>query len=44
MKNFVEEHKWRGMIHDITPGTEEELKKGFLLRRGKKAYKRITLK
>ena len=28
MKNFVEELKWRGMIHDITPGTEEELGKG----------------
>ncbi|MBO4475501.1 MAG: tyrosine--tRNA ligase [Bacteroidales bacterium] len=28
MKNFVEELKWRGMIHDITPGTEEELLKG----------------
>ena len=28
MKNFVEELKWRGMIHDITPGTEEELSKG----------------
>jgi len=28
MKNFVEELKWRGMIHDITPGTEEELMKG----------------
>ena len=28
MKNFVEELKWRGMIHDITPGVEEELKKG----------------
>ena len=28
MKNFVEELKWRGMIHDITPGTEEALKKG----------------
>ena len=28
MKNFVEELKWRGMIKDITPGTEEELKKG----------------
>ncbi|MCQ2136182.1 MAG: tyrosine--tRNA ligase [Bacteroidales bacterium] len=27
-KNFVEELKWRGMIHDITPGTEEELAKG----------------
>ena len=29
MKNFVEELKWRGMIHDITPGTEEELAKGL---------------
>ena len=28
MKNFFEELKWRGMIHDVTPGTEEELKKG----------------
>ncbi len=28
MKNFVEELKWRGMIHDIMPGTEEELLKG----------------
>lgn len=28
MKNFVDELKWRGMIQDITPGTEEELKKG----------------
>ena len=28
MKNFVEELKWRGMIHDITPGAEEEFKKG----------------
>ena len=28
MKNFVEELKWRGMIHDITPGVEEELMKG----------------
>ncbi|MDD3962710.1 MAG: tyrosine--tRNA ligase, partial [Bacteroidales bacterium] len=25
--NFVEELKWRGMIHDITPGTEEQLLK-----------------
>lgn len=25
--NFVEELKWRGMIHDITPGTEDHLKK-----------------
>ncbi|HEX2957915.1 MAG TPA: tyrosine--tRNA ligase [Chitinispirillaceae bacterium] len=23
--NFIEELKWRGMIHDITPGTEEKL-------------------
>ncbi|MCQ2135245.1 MAG: tyrosine--tRNA ligase [Bacteroidales bacterium] len=28
MKNFVEELKWRGMIHDITPGAEEEMMKG----------------
>ncbi|MCQ2184051.1 MAG: tyrosine--tRNA ligase [Bacteroidales bacterium] len=28
MKNFVEELKWRGMIHDIMPGTEEEMAKG----------------
>lgn len=28
MKNFVEELKWRGMIHDIMPGTEQELLKG----------------
>lgn len=27
MKNFVEELKWRGMIHDIMPGTEEQLQK-----------------
>ncbi len=27
MKNFVEELKWRGMIHDIMPGTEELLVK-----------------
>ncbi len=25
--NFVEELRWRGMLHDITPGTEELLKK-----------------
>ncbi len=25
--NFIEELKWRGMIHDITPGTEEQLGK-----------------
>lgn len=26
-KDFVQELKWRGMIHDIMPGTEEQLKK-----------------
>jgi len=25
--NFVEELRWRGMIHDIMPGTEEQLEK-----------------
>src|SRR4030095_12341800 len=25
--NLVEELKWRGMLHDMTPGTEEQLKK-----------------
>ncbi|MCU0378582.1 MAG: tyrosine--tRNA ligase [Bacteroidales bacterium] len=33
MKNFVEELKWRGMIHDIMPGTEE-----FLLKEKSSAY------
>jgi len=28
MKNFVEELSWRGMIHNITAGAEEELMKG----------------
>ena len=28
MKNFVEELKWRGMIQDIMPGTEEKLMEG----------------
>lgn len=27
--NFVEELRWRGMIHDMIPGTEEELAKGM---------------
>lgn len=27
MKNFIEELKWRGMIHDIMPGTEEQFAK-----------------
>ncbi|MCP4552445.1 MAG: tyrosine--tRNA ligase [Bacteroidetes bacterium] len=25
--NFIEELKWRGMIHDVTPGTEDQLNK-----------------
>ncbi|MEQ9403505.1 MAG: tyrosine--tRNA ligase [Cyclobacteriaceae bacterium] len=29
MKDFVEELKWRGMIHDIMPGTQEEFQKGM---------------
>ena len=28
--NFVEELKWRGMLHDIMPGTEELLNKGMV--------------
>ncbi|RLD86151.1 MAG: tyrosine--tRNA ligase [Bacteroidetes bacterium] len=27
LKNFVEELRWRGMIHDVTPGTEKQLLK-----------------
>lgn len=27
MKDFIGELKWRGMIHDMIPGTEEQLKK-----------------
>ena len=27
MKNFVEELRWRGMLHDMMPGTEELLEK-----------------
>ncbi len=27
MANFIEELKWRGMLHDIMPGTEEQLEK-----------------
>lgn len=26
--NFIEELQWRGMIHDMMPGTEDEFKKG----------------
>ncbi len=29
MKNFVEELSWRGMVHDIMPGTEEMLSRGM---------------
>ncbi len=28
MKNFVKELEWRGLIHDIMPGAEEQLLKG----------------
>jgi tyrosyl-tRNA synthetase len=27
MKNFIEELRWRGMLHDVMPGTEELLSK-----------------
>lgn len=27
MKNFIAELRWRGMVHDMTPGTEEQLSK-----------------
>src|SRR4051812_37939069 len=30
MKNFIEELLWRGMLHDIMPGTEELLSKGIV--------------
>jgi len=29
MKNFVTELQWRGMVHDVMPGTEDELNKGM---------------
>lgn len=29
MTDFLEEMKWRGMIHDIMPGTDEKLKTGM---------------
>lgn len=29
-KNFIEELKWRGMLHDVMPGTEDELQKGMV--------------
>lgn len=28
-KNFVEEISWRGMLHDVMPGTEEHLQEGI---------------
>jgi tyrosyl-tRNA synthetase len=28
--NFVEELRWRGILHDIMPGTEEELNEGMV--------------
>ena len=28
--NFVEELRWRGMLHDIMPGTEDLLSKGMV--------------
>jgi len=28
-KNFVEELKWRGMLHDVMPGTDEHLASGM---------------
>jgi tyrosyl-tRNA synthetase len=27
LKNFIEELRWRGMLHDMTPGTEDQLLK-----------------
>src|SRR6201985_18058 len=30
LMNFVEELRWRGMLHDIMPGTEELLNKGMV--------------
>ncbi|MEL6607251.1 MAG: tyrosine--tRNA ligase, partial [Bacteroidota bacterium] len=27
MNSFIEELRWRGMIHDVMPGTEEQLAK-----------------
>ncbi len=29
VKNFIEELRWRGMLHDMIPGTEEMLNKGM---------------
>ena len=30
MKNFIEELRWRGMLQDIMPGTEELLSSGIV--------------
>jgi len=34
MPNFIDELKWRGMLHDVMPGTEEllqkEMTKGYI--------------
>jgi tyrosyl-tRNA synthetase len=30
MDNFIEELKWRGMLHDVMPETEDELQKGMM--------------
>jgi tyrosyl-tRNA synthetase len=30
MSNFIEELRWRGMLHDVMPETEEELNKGMM--------------
>ena len=29
MKDFIQELEWRGMIHTVMPGADEELKKGM---------------
>jgi tyrosyl-tRNA synthetase len=29
-QNFIEELRWRGMLHDMMPGTEERLNKGMV--------------
>lgn len=30
-QNFIEELRWRGMVHDMTPGTEDQLQKEMTL-------------
>jgi tyrosyl-tRNA synthetase len=32
MKNFIEELRWRGMLHDMVPGTEEMLNAGSVVK------------